>query len=107
MTELQPPTPIFRIFDESKAREFYVDYLGFQVDFEHRFADTMPLYMGISRGSCKIHLTEHHGDCCPGSSVRVEVDDIRSFLEELKARGYRFLNPGVQKQPWGSLETDL
>jgi hypothetical protein len=25
-------TPILRIFDEAKAREFYVDFLGFRVD---------------------------------------------------------------------------
>lgn len=29
--------PIFRIFDVAKAREFYVDYLGMTVDWEHRF----------------------------------------------------------------------
>ena len=29
--------PILRIFDEAKAREFYVDFLGFSVDWEHRF----------------------------------------------------------------------
>jgi catechol 2,3-dioxygenase-like lactoylglutathione lyase family enzyme len=27
-------TPILRIFDVAKAREFYVDRLGFQVDWE-------------------------------------------------------------------------
>jgi hypothetical protein len=30
-------TPILRSFDEAKAREFYIDYLGFSVDWEHRF----------------------------------------------------------------------
>jgi hypothetical protein len=25
--------PILRIFDETKAREFYLGYLGFEVDF--------------------------------------------------------------------------
>lgn len=30
-------TPILRIFDEKKASEFYVDVLGFTVDWEHRF----------------------------------------------------------------------
>jgi hypothetical protein len=25
-------TPILRIFDEAKAREFYVDFLGFDID---------------------------------------------------------------------------
>ena len=30
-------TPILRIFDEAKAKEFYVAFLGFKVDWEHRF----------------------------------------------------------------------
>ena len=29
--------PILRMFDETKAREFYLDFLGFSVEFEHRF----------------------------------------------------------------------
>ena len=37
MTKLGRITPILRIFDEAKAREFYVDFLGFKVDWEHRF----------------------------------------------------------------------
>lgn len=36
-------TPILRIFDEAKAREFYIDYLGFTVDWDHRFGPGMPL----------------------------------------------------------------
>jgi hypothetical protein len=28
-------TPILRIFDEAKARELYVDFLGFTIDWEH------------------------------------------------------------------------
>jgi hypothetical protein len=27
------------MFDVAKAREFYIGYLGFNVDFEHRFHD--------------------------------------------------------------------
>ena len=44
-----PATPIFRMFDQAKAREFYVDYLGFAVVFEHRFEENFPLYMGLER----------------------------------------------------------
>jgi Glyoxalase superfamily protein len=29
--------PILRIFDVTKAREFYLDFLGFRVDWEARF----------------------------------------------------------------------
>jgi len=40
---LEEPHPILRIFDETKAREFYVDFLGFKVDWEHRFELETPL----------------------------------------------------------------
>jgi hypothetical protein len=30
--------PIFRIFDYKKATEFYVDWLGFKIDWEHTLA---------------------------------------------------------------------
>ena len=61
--------PIFRIFDEAKAKEFYVGFLGFQVDWEARFDETTPLYMQVSRDGLVLHLSEHHRDCCPGSTV--------------------------------------
>ncbi|HBO82442.1 MAG TPA: glyoxalase/bleomycin resistance/extradiol dioxygenase family protein, partial [Cupriavidus sp.] len=31
---LSPAIPILRIFSVEKAREFYLDFLGFQVDWE-------------------------------------------------------------------------
>ena len=37
-------TPILRIFDLAKAKEFYVDFLGFKVDWQHRFEPDLPLY---------------------------------------------------------------
>jgi Glyoxalase superfamily protein len=67
-------TPIFRIFDEGKAREFYVGFLGFSVDWEHRVEPNTPLYMQVSRGTCLLHLSEHHGDCCPGAAARVQIE---------------------------------
>jgi len=41
---------VLRIFSVEKAKEFYVDYLGFQVDWEHRFEDMTPVYVQVSRG---------------------------------------------------------
>lgn len=71
--------PLMRIFDVAKAREFYVDFLGFTVDWEHRFDETAPLYMQVSRAGLVLHLTEHHGDACPGSAVFVRVTGLRDF----------------------------
>jgi catechol 2,3-dioxygenase-like lactoylglutathione lyase family enzyme len=41
---------IFRIFDYKKAIEFYVNWLGFKVDWEHKFDDTSPIYIQASKG---------------------------------------------------------
>ena len=76
--------PILRSFDESKAREFYVDFMGFTVDWEHRFADNAPLYMQVSREGIVIHLSEHHGDCSPGGAVRIEMADVDVFSKTLR-----------------------
>jgi hypothetical protein len=52
------PIPILRSFDEAKAKEFYVDFLGFTVDWEHRFEDNTPLYMQLSKDNCVRGLFE-------------------------------------------------
>ena len=54
--------PILRSFDEAKAREFYIDWLGFSIDWQHRFGPDAPLYMQVSRSGIVLHLSEHHGD---------------------------------------------
>lgn len=108
MTRMRGATPIFRIFDEAKAREFYLDFLGFKVDFEHRFGDHFPLYMGVSQDDCVLHLSEHHGDATPGSRVRIRVSDIELLAQRLAAKGYKYAKPGPpQPQPWGEKELTI
>ena len=102
--KLSSPTPILRIFDEAKAKEFYVGFLGFSVAWEHRFGENFPLYLQISRDSCVIHLSEHHGDCSPGSAVRIQVDDVGALNHELLLKNYRFAKPGVQSTEWKTRE---
>jgi uncharacterized glyoxalase superfamily protein PhnB len=100
-------TPILRIFDEAKAREFYVDFLGFAVDWEHRFDGNTPLYMQVSKDDCILHLSEHHGDASPGSAVRIETTDVTAMNRELLAKNYRYARPGVQSTPWQTREMTI
>jgi catechol 2,3-dioxygenase-like lactoylglutathione lyase family enzyme len=98
---LSAPVPILRSFDEAKAKEFYVGFLGFKVDWEHRFETDLPLYMQISRGACVLHLSEHHGDASPGSALRIAVQDLDALHAELAAKAYRHARPGIETVPWG------
>ena len=83
-------TPSLRIFDEAKAKEFYVGFLGFTIDWEHRFEPDLPLYMQVSKDACVLHLSEHHGDCTPGGALRIETTDLDAFHAELLAKRYTY-----------------
>ena len=93
--------PILRIFDEAKAREFYLDYLGFTEDWEHRFEPDFPRYTQISRSDLILHLSEHHGDGTPGTAVFLPMHGIRDFHAEITARRYKYARPGLETAPWG------
>ena len=96
--------PILRSFDQEKTQEFYQDWLGFALDWEHRFGPDMPLYQQFSRDGLVLHLSEHHGDATPGSHVRVKTSDLRAFHTELKDKRYKNNRPGLETPPWGGLE---
>lgn len=100
--EMLQTIPILRIFDVAKAREFYVDFLGFEVDWEHRFEPGLPLYMQVSRVGLTLHLSEHHGDACPGSTVFVWMREIDEFHREITSRNYGYLRPGVEEAFYGA-----
>lgn len=93
--------PIMRIFDEGKAREFYLGFLGFTLDWEHRFGENFPLYCQVSRSGAVLHLSEHSGDGTPGHTVFIPMRGIDAFHRELLATGYRFARPGISNDPWG------
>jgi catechol 2,3-dioxygenase-like lactoylglutathione lyase family enzyme len=99
--------PILRIFDIAKANEFYGGFLGFHVDWDHRVDPDSPLYRQISRGNLILHLSEHHGDGCPGARIRVTMQGIEAFHREIAAKGYRYMRPGLERTPWGTLETGV
>lgn len=100
--EMLQTIPLLRIFHVGKAKEFYVDFLGFQVDWEHRIDENAPMYMQISRAGCVLHLTGHHGDCCPGATIFVWMSGLDEFHLELTAKGYGFMRPGVEPTFYGA-----
>ena len=102
--------PTLRMFDIVKAREFYVNFLGFKVDFEHRFEPDLPLFMQLSLGDVVVYLSEHHGDCSPGSKIVIETTGLAAYHAALMAKKYGYARPGQEKQPWGAITmtiTDL
>ena len=94
--------PTLRIFDSVKAKEFYIGFLGFKVDFEHRFEPDLPLFMQISMGDVILYLSEHHGDCSPGAKIAIETTGLAAYHAALAAKRYGYARPGLVDQPWGA-----
>lgn len=100
--------PILRMFDEAATKQFYVDFLEFEIKFEHRFHDAAPLYMGLVKGDAEIHVSGHFGDGTPGTHIRVEATDLDDYAVRLRAKKYKHANPGdPQDQEWGCRELTI
>ncbi len=96
------------MFDEAKAKEFYVDFLGFAVDWEHRFNDDAPLYMQVSKDACVIQLSEHYGDSSPGAALRIETTELDEWHQRMSANKSKYARPGApQDTPWGTKELGI
>jgi len=107
VTDVVAVRPVLRFFDEAVTKAFYVDWLGFSVDWEDA-AEGGPRYLQVSRADLVLHLSSHHGDGTPGAVVLVEVTGVRELHAELQAKGYRFMNPGIGDGPApGMISTEV
>ncbi|ABS03726.1 glyoxalase superfamily protein [Kineococcus radiotolerans] len=90
-----PGVPVLRVMSAEVALGFYRDYLGFTLDWEHRFEAGFPLYVQVSRGQMVLHLSEHHGDGSPHGVVWIAVADVHALHTELHSHSAAPLRPGV------------
>jgi catechol 2,3-dioxygenase-like lactoylglutathione lyase family enzyme len=98
--EFRRTVPILRMFSVEKAKEFYLGFLGFSLDWEHRFEPDTPVYMQVSRNGVVLHLSERHGDGTPGTAIFADMDGIDEFHREISTKRYKYCRPGIQRMPW-------
>lgn len=93
---MQRALATLRITDYARSKAFYVDGLGFQIDWEHRFEPHFPVFMQISRDGLAFFLTEHTGDCPLGALVHLYVPDVDAWYAELQQKGITVKEPPNQ-----------
>lgn len=99
--KIQNVVPVLRIFDYAKMKEFYVEWLGFKIEWEHRFAENTPVYMEVSLGGVVLQLSEHYGDASPEAKVFLECTGLKEYHQTIAAKDYRYYKPAVEMAPWG------
>jgi catechol 2,3-dioxygenase-like lactoylglutathione lyase family enzyme len=90
------------VSDVDRAKDFYVEQLGFNPDHDHRVGDGLRFVQLTPPGSaCSIAIGEGISDAAPGSvsGLQLVVADIEVAHSELSDQGVEVSD--VQDFPWG------
>lgn len=98
--------PQLRMTNWERTRAFYVDGLGFTVDWEHQFEPGFPVFAQLTRDGLSLFLTEHSGDCQRGGAAYFVVDDVDALFREIAGRGIQADEP-PSDSPWGTREMSI
>lgn len=78
--------PILRVQSLSSSLDYYVQKLGFKIDWQ------TPWFASVSRGRCHIFLSEgDQGN--PGSWVWIGVEDAEALFNEYQLKGAKLRHP--------------
>ncbi len=100
----QHAVPVLRITSGSGSLEFY-GRLGFDVEWEHRFRDDLPLFASIRRGKWHLFVSEHDGDAASNGLVYLYADDVDALYQAWRSAG--LVGEPPQDRPWGTRELQV
>jgi catechol 2,3-dioxygenase-like lactoylglutathione lyase family enzyme len=106
VTHVKGIAPQFLVDDLDRAIAYYVDKLGFTLDFKYQ-----SFYASVSRDGFAIHLK-----CAPKAAAErehrkqnehldayVSVEGVRGLFSEFDKRGARLLKP-LTEEPWSCVD---
>jgi uncharacterized glyoxalase superfamily protein PhnB len=103
--------PILRVFAEKKALEFYVEFLGFTLDFGGPSGGPgTPFYGQVIRAHTTFQLAEVPYDPGAGATIAINLDGLDDLHKEFSFRygemgsrvwGTAVWVPEIVEVPWG------
>jgi uncharacterized glyoxalase superfamily protein PhnB len=99
--------PILDVHDVDRALRFYVEQLGFEVDF--RYEEDPNNYAGVRRDGVCLHMQWQHEDHFKAGTagrlrVRIIVDNPDALFEEYRDKGVVDERAQVRSTAWGTRE---
>jgi catechol 2,3-dioxygenase-like lactoylglutathione lyase family enzyme len=104
---LGPAIPILDVRHIEEALSFYVDRLGFVVDF--RYEKDPENYAGVRRDDVRLHMQRRESEqfdngTAGGLRFRIPVDDPDALFAEFRAMGVLDDDIEVHETDWGTRE---
>jgi uncharacterized glyoxalase superfamily protein PhnB len=107
ITRFKDVIPILDVRDVEKALHFYVERLGFQIEF--RYEGDPDNYAGICRDGISLHMQwqdeqQFKAGTAGGLRVRINVDDPDALFEEYRRNGVLDERVQLRNTDWGTRE---
>ena len=86
---LHSSIPVLRMLDEERSRSFYVNFLGYEIEWSHRFQPDdpeSPLYLQVRQGESVLHLNGHADERSPIVEVRIPVENLETYCQWLRQK---------------------
>lgn len=97
--------PVLPVRDVSQAVRYYVERLGFRLQFQDAVDD--PKYAGVRRDQIELHL-QWHDDASfqfvERLSLRLVISDVPALFAEYTPQGVFHDKTAVRETLWGTLE---
>ena len=95
------------VSDQTRAKDFYVDVLGFDLVSDMPMGPEQRWVQVAPKGAATSITLVNWFDSMPAGSVQgivLETDDLEADIDLLTSRGVKF-DGAVQEQPWGRFVT--
>lgn len=99
----QTVIPQLRMTNAESSLAFYVEALGFSIDWKHQFEPGFPLFVQLTRNGQTIFLSEHAGDCQVGGAIYFLVPDADACYTAFVAKGAS-VSDRPEDTAWGTRE---
>jgi len=85
---------VLPVADVDRAKEFYVERMGFRLDVDHRAGEDFRVVQATPPGSaCAVALMRNEGAAGSVQGLHLVVADLVAAREELRARGVPVSDP--------------
>lgn len=99
--------PILKVIDVIRAKEFYVDIMGFKVEWEKRFDEKSSIHMILSYKHIILYFTGYDDVAASESSVFIEFSGLKKYHGFLMERKTEYMITDLNMTPWESLNMEV
>ena len=102
MTKMTIEVIFVPVTDVDRAKDFYVNKLGFVADHDHKVTEGLRFVQLTPEGSgCSIAIGEGITEMEPGTmqGIMMVVDDVRAVKQSLEEKGVKMSD--IDEQQWG------